>query len=507
MKKFGLRCLASAVLMIGILGFNVSAAAEAGEIISYGISDTDIILYLADPGEQYELRCQIGVDEAENVESHFIEKEAVPIETIILLDNSLSVTDNYRPLINTVLSELAANRMNGELFTIALFSDQITYLVEQCADYAQMKQAIDGISYNDQETYLTDVLYELLEKISAGAPTTLKRIIIISDGVDNKSIGYTKEELYSQLEKTQYPIYTLGCTYKNNDDQLENMFALSRMTGGEAYLLDEITDPLTIVNGIAGMNRALKITVTPKAQDCDGTTKGISVAVTTADGQTVQDSIEMKMPFGTVEESLPAEEPEKPEVMEEPEIPEEQELPPWIIYTLIASVGIVIIVLIITAVIAAKKKKEKDNRFMPAPPPDSRSMPSQMQNAPRNGNGRTVIQPEQSRRKGTVMIWGQDGTHTLALEDMNNPVRRFEVPLNGSIVIGYNDDCQICLNYEETVSGEHCCIYVENGKFYIQNRSKTNGTFLNGKRVVNAVEVYSGCVLGIGRLNMKVEII
>ena len=258
-------------------------AADANGILSFGTEGKDIVMYVQNPGEGCEIQCQVGTSEAEKIESHPIEQETVPIETIILLDNSLSVVEKYRPTISAVMSELAANRMNGEQFTIAVFSDEINYLVEKCSDYAQVKQAVDNITYNNQETYLTDVLYHLLSEIKEEDNTEnkapLRRIVIISDGVDNKSIGYTKEELYAALEKMPYPIYTVGCTYKENNEQLKNMFALSRMTGGASWLLDDVSDYMEIVNGISSLNQALKIVVTPQEKDCDGTTKGIHLRV------------------------------------------------------------------------------------------------------------------------------------------------------------------------------------------------------------------------------------
>ena len=305
MKKTWSRGSITGLLAVLLYTHIALAAAGAGEIVSFGTEGKNIVLYVQNPGENCEIQCQVGTSEVEKIESYPIEKETVPIETIILLDNSLSVVEKYRPIIRTIMSELAANRMNGEQFTIAVFSDEIQYLVEKCTDYVQVKQAIDGITYNNQETYLTDVLYTMLSEMNKENNTenkaTLKRIVIISDGVDNKSIGYTKEELYDALEKTPYPIFTLGCTYKNNNEQLKNMFVLSRLTGGDSWLLDDVSDPMTIIDSVSSLNQALKVVITPKDKDCDGTRKGVNLVVKSGE-QSISDSIEMVMPFSTIEE-------------------------------------------------------------------------------------------------------------------------------------------------------------------------------------------------------------
>lgn len=253
MKKiWGKKILVTGVITV-MMCCNVFAAKEAGKILSYGTQDQDIIFYLQNPGKDYSIQCQIGTNEAKVVETYPIADTPTPIETIVLIDNSLSTGEQYRSMINEILSKLAADKLDGELFTIATFSNEPNYIIQKETDTAQIQQAIEKINYTWQETYLTDVLYEILEEIEQENDNILKRILIVSDGADDKSIGYTKEELHALLQKTPCPIYTMGCTNDNNE-QLKNMFSLSRMTGGEYYLLDEVTDAMTVVNDIKNLN-------------------------------------------------------------------------------------------------------------------------------------------------------------------------------------------------------------------------------------------------------------
>lgn len=496
------------IVIVLLLCHSVSLAAEPGSVLSFGTEEKEIILYIQNPGEEYEVQCQIGTSEPEAIKSHLITEDTVPIKTIILLDNSLSVVEKYRPTIQTILSDLAANRMVGEQFTVATFSEEVNYLLKDSSDYTQIKQTIDGISYNNQETYLTDILYDMLTEMNTENDAILKRIVIVSDGVDNKSIGYTKEELYALLEKTPYPIYTVGCTYGNNNEQLKNMFALSRMTGGESYLLDEVSDPMTVVNGVAGINQAVKVIVTPKTKDCDGTKKGIGLTVT-AGGQTKTSTLEITMPFTTIEETTPEQttaETTTPEPVTEPILaePEKKEFPMAVVWI---GGGVLLVLAAAGIFFYLRKKKEKENRFVSAGNTGfENSRNTQIEGEDHQtqimGGGST----DSERHEGTVLLWGKDVPRKLILEDVSNPVKRFEVPLSNPVLIGYNRGCQICLNYEETVSGNHCRIYGENGKYYVENLSKTNGTLMDGKRVIHTAEIYTGCVLTLGNLKMKVEI-
>ena len=129
-----------AIVFVFLLCHSISLATEPGSVLSFGTEEKNIVLYIQNPGETYEVQCQIGTSEAEVIKSHSITKDAIPIKTIILLDNSLSVVEKYRPTIQTILLDLAANRMVGEQFTIATFSEEVSYLLKDCSDYTQIKQ-------------------------------------------------------------------------------------------------------------------------------------------------------------------------------------------------------------------------------------------------------------------------------------------------------------------------------------------------------------------------------
>lgn len=95
----------------------------------------------------------------------------------------------------------------------------------------------------------------------------------------------------------------------------------------------------------------------------------------------------------------------------------------------------------------------------------------------------------------------------MQLTDQNDPKYYFEAYLDSNhILVGYNDECQICINYDESVSGKHCDIYEKNGKVMVKNLSQTNPTRLNGKEIEGDTELKRGDILTLGRLSMKVGI-
>lgn len=522
MKKKGKnwkKLLALSSVLLAITA-GTAAAAEPGAIVGSAVEGEQIVLYVQSPGEIEEVQCQIGTTPCTDISYGLIEEQEVPVETLLLIDNSLSVSQKYRPKINEIMTNLAANRMHGELVTVATFSDKVTYLLEDGSDYTQLKQAVDSIAYQDQETYLTDVLYEILTSWNQDGDTTFRRIVIVSDGVDNKAIGYTKEELYELLRKHPYPIYTIGCSYQsgNNSEELKNMFALSRMTQASSWMLEESSDALQIANEVAAGNQTLRVAVAPPLEVCDGTAKGVKLSMTA--GETaVESSVTVDMPFGTAppetepetEATEPETEPEvtEPETEEETE-PEEDEgelqkkkIVMWII---IAGAGLLIATAVIVLIVRLVKRKKKENAFEVAPE-NAFQNASRYQNFSGSAVRDTEVQPMD--RGNTAMVWGPSGrTYMLILTDLRNPARSFEAPLRSSVVIGRsrNDGCQIVLDYDRSISHRHCQIRVAKGQIWVRDLGSRNGTVLNGKRVLQEAVLTSGSILTLGNLKMKVEL-
>ncbi|MCX4321130.1 MAG: VWA domain-containing protein, partial [Lachnospiraceae bacterium] len=259
----------------------------ANDVVVAGVctNEKDISLYVKGLGEGImSVSCQIGTKAGQQVEFEDAAGMENAPKTLIMVDNSLSITDSNRRKIADFLTAFVGKKEEREQIAIAVFDEKIRWLTEFTQAGQELEAAAGSITYQDQETYLTDVLYEVIKKGQLGAEDCYKKIIVISDGVDNKAIGYTKEELYGQIEEKAYPIYTLGCVYKNNEEQLKNMFALSRMTGGKDFLLDEADSMEAVADEIREDSRAVRFCIIPDAEEMDGSINQVLLTVSCADG-------------------------------------------------------------------------------------------------------------------------------------------------------------------------------------------------------------------------------
>ena len=198
-EKLKLTLAALAVLMQ--CGMTVNAAPDAGIMETYTGEDFFSVYVKGASKDLTDVSIQIGTATGEIAAAEAITDQDISMRTLVMLDNSLSIKQEDRDKIADFLQNLISDRDAGEEMAVTVFGEDITWLAEYTGDYGTLKQAADGIEYQDQETYLTDVLYELLTtEYLADEEDVYRRIIVVSDGVDNKSLGYTKEELYSLLK-------------------------------------------------------------------------------------------------------------------------------------------------------------------------------------------------------------------------------------------------------------------------------------------------------------------
>lgn len=474
--------------------------ALAAEQAAWGsIQGETAVLYL--PGTEGEdFSCQVGSAWAEVTSSAPVSSLETPVETVVLLDNSLSITQDQQPVIKELLNDLIANRLTGEKYTIATVSDQVNYLCTGESDYTSLKTIVDGITFQNQYTQLTDSLYQVLDSLKASDEGILRRLLIVADGVDNKQVGYTQSELEALIRELGYPIYTVGCAGNSATatEDLQNLFALSRITTGGAYYLPEL-QTMDIVSGVISWNNAVRLVVQLPAEVCDGMPKALRVTDNSGGNSY---TTELKMPLAELQQPVetPAA-PEEPEPVQEPDpdpdpAPVDQSSIPWSL-VLVVVLAIAVLVLVVLLLLRRKKTSQRIVETPEAVPPDAHLAKTEF------------IGPETSGGLGqTEGIWS-DGAPTLrlAFQNLDNPGHRIETALDKEILVGRDASaCQVVLT-EPSVARKQCRVYLQGSWVMVANLSHSNITKLNGLDITEDCELVNGGVLQMGRVRMRVEII
>lgn len=475
-------------------------AAVGGSLLQISTDGEDIIAYLECDSKIHSAKAQVAQYPCENVE--LVMPGDISIHTVIMMDNSLSVTESNRENIRNILRKYVQELPEKEMVSLAVFGEEIQFLTEKSQNVEELTQLIDGIEFHDQDTYLTDFLYQALQKIENDPDFT--RFIVISDGVDNKAIGITKEELTDRLKESSRPIYTIGHIYGENDSQLKNMFALSRVSNGKELLIEDFEDISLIAKEVHDFSGLYALKTEIPQDVMDGGNRHVLLSLST-DGGDWEITGEAPMPFGLIEKAEAVPEPTQeptpnPTIQSTPEPTLAPEPTPASVKEsgglgLEKVIGVIVLILaIIVFYFYQKRNKSDKKKKKPGKKPVTPVKPTK----PETESGNKPVEEE------TVIL---DGRYLLVLRDRLSPEKIFRYPLDGNVIVGRNvDRVQVAIDSSRTISGQHCEFYVKANRFFVRDLNSINHTYLDGKMIKGEAEVVSGSIVKLGEAEFCIEI-
>lgn len=453
----------------------VSNAAGSMAAVETHTGESDISIYVKGiDGDVSDAAVQIGTASCTNVKIGKLSDMKHPVKTLVMLDNSLSIPESARTVNAEILQNIISDRESYEEIAIAVFDDGINYLTEYTSDYTALKAAVNSIAYQDLETHLTDVLYELLStEYAEETENAYWRIIVISDGVDDKSGRSTKDELYTLLKENPVPIYTVGIRTGKNNEQLADFFALSRLSNADSFLPDEMENRLDVNVALNADRDIVKFSITPQGELMDGSRK--TVRITLPSGDSI--STEVTMPQ------------------------QEQIIKPLVVVCMIAILAAVVIVIVIAVLNRNRKKAEADKMEAHTDENDNNEDKRNTQTY-----RHTQIINDGNQHRNTHVLFDSGTSQNIVLTDVDSPVRTFSFPLKNIVLIGADRTCDIKILDDDYISGQHCTIELRKNKFYLSDRQSSNGTFLNGSRIYSETEIISGNTIQIGDTRLRFEV-
>lgn len=520
--------LLAGMAAIWLLSGSVAAYAAGNmAIVETCTGESEIMLYLRGAaGDISNIQVQAGTAACSDLTFSSLSECSLPVKTLIMLDNSLSIPKAERKRILQIIRNIVSERMENEEMAIAVFNEGIVYLTDYTSDDTALADAVGEITFQASNTYLTDVLYELLSaRDAANQGEAFYRMLVISDGMDNKSIGYTKDELYALLKEWSMPIYTVGAQTKkkDNNEQLENMFAISRMTDAESFLLGRTKD-LQEINQAFGKDREIvRITVRPPEEFLDGSKK--TVKITMDSGESISSEVTMPQQIRAVKsendetqtqnqsrnQKEAAElDPNKTAAQTESGDKEAAKEPAGTRYLAMLFVPVCLLAAAAFLIIGKKKKKSQET---PAGALDrevnlSEELPLDddfTDEEQTNLMDATEVMDDDH----TVAMFETEDMHSydLILTDTRMLARTFQIPLQDCVVIGRKQGmCSIVIDQDMSVSGQHCKITKRDGRFYISDLQSSNGTFVDGCRIVSETEIMPGAVIKMGKSEFRFEV-
>ena len=536
------RVLGAVVAAAGLLAGTVYAKEEI-QIMQTITNQKQLEIYVKAPELPETFSIQIGRDSCEDVQIVDLQEDQKKIQTFIFLDNSLSITEGNREKIKGFLNTYLDEKYQNDEVSLYLFGEEAKPVIENSADGEEVKQALETVEYTDQNSWLIDAVYDVLKTHENDAVYT--RVMIISDGVDEKTIGYTKEEFADLLGSTGIPMYAVGCVYKQNQNALEQFFALSRKTAGAAFLLDDISDENEIAAKLLEDSNISCITATIPEALQDGSEKAVQIKLQDSDGET-EVRTQARMPFGEAAEAANTvvSEPEETEsVTKEPETTEketvlveeseseaenqqntEKAFDPVTVVAILAVIAGVCFLIVRKWKDGKEGKKEKAPKTKKEKKAKEKELELKLPEMPVNENARQNVMPMEKQDSDETCLMEDggetlfmDGTNAgswkdeillLRLQDMDHPERVFQYPVAGNVFIGRTAETnQIVLDYDRSVSGRQCRVYAKGDRIFVENLSNVNITQVNSVKVEQDIQIHSSDILKMGHVQMRVQLI
>lgn len=480
------------LVYLTLIAFPTALAAGEPQILQQrlDLNANKLTLYARHTGGAAVSEIQIG---GKTIEGAAIAADAseTPVVTWILVDNSMSMPEEIRPKTADLLTTLLGGNARGETYVFCTFSDHLSKKYEG-SNFADLKKQIDAIDYYNQEAYLMGAVDEALAAEASRVGTEFVRIIVISAGGNNVPSGKTIQNLRERLSTSQsaisnIPIYTIGCNTGENDALLQQMYSLSSQTFARSWNMNEV-GASDIANIMRWEEIPVRVSLTIP-DDMRGTAQ--EILVNFADGTSAHGSV---TPVGPTPQ---------------PPVPVPDPVPG-------PSVGLIILIVVLVLALAGAGvaiflilRRGKDT-IRPAKPSDFISVGnSNTDIVGSSGEEHTDILGGEDDSDETTPIFdsGIDSTsRVLYMTDMDHPERQFNASLREPVTIGRNAKNRIVLDYDKSISGTHCEIYTDNYSFCIRDLNSSNGTYIGNDRVVNTMEISSGSIIRLGRVNFRVEI-
>jgi Ca-activated chloride channel family protein len=206
--------------------------------------------------------------------------ENVPLEIVVAVDVSQSMTDAMPTLKAAVRTFLQALRPSDQVSLLA-FNDIIFTLARRSVDPAVRVRAVDRLAPWGG-TALYDAI--LLGLNTVGRQPGRRALVVFSDGEDQNSVA-TLQRVQSRLERSDATIYTIGLGRSVRDHVLAQVLAqMSDMSGGRSFLIDRVDELEAVFADIVEeLSNQYLLSYASSNDRRDGTWRRIRVDVTGAD--------------------------------------------------------------------------------------------------------------------------------------------------------------------------------------------------------------------------------
>lgn len=468
-------------------------------------------------------------------------------KTLILIDNTKTLTTLNREIVKETVKYLIKNADENTKFGISLVSDS----KELIADFDDTKEtkikSLENIEYVEEKSSFRDAIMDVITDYKE-SDFTKREILVISDGKSSDGI-YALEELYFELNNSAYPIFSLCCDQDDNTVDLRGLSSISRISGGKSFHTqfegDDANVEETIGNNILSALQNYRELYRTEDSIVDYPGGYVDSKVPLEPDNFTSDPYEERVVYqnNSYDDSNANINFDSSVIYEKSHDKAEGSSSIKIVLYGLVIILTLFIVYLIGNKRKRKKEREKEELFLNTIQ-NSISQNNQLnqnnqfkQNEQFNQNNQNKQTYHNNLSNYNVPVdgardtWDSFGTRCLneededddgstrllyqaidgvdiTLEDRADPTKYFRANIRDRIVIGRSEKlCDIPLKYDDSVSGRHCELFLRGDNVYVRDLSSSNGTYVNGQKVYQEIEINSGDIIKLGQLSLFIQII
>lgn len=396
---------------------------------------------------------------------------------IFLVDISTSVSYYFKQMCDSMKSFIDTAGSKDKI-AIITYGQGVKVVQDYTSDREILKSKIGIIKPTDSQTHLHNGLVKAIEmgrRRDIGLPE--RRVIItLSDGKDDCTGGYTRQEVLDKMREDSVPVYAIGFYNSPLNDTkrgyLSTLGEFARTSGGEyfqigpAKVMDIYSD---IHKRAAGGFKAVVFCENTRA---DGTVYRLQVNLTDGN-RALNDGLNIRI-LPKIDKAASTAPPEE-EVEEVGNIQGESSRVSILYFILGIPLIALLVLLVLKRIIKMRKKTDKE--FSGA-----------------NSSKKQGIQ-----KPGIKDNLDEGIKIRLTLTGKGEYIPDYVTYLKDSIVLGISSIAENLGVFDPEISERHCEITAEDNIVFIRDLESDTGTYVNGARIEGKYRIHNSDLIRIGK--------
>jgi VWFA-related protein len=392
------------------------------------------------------------------------DKSGEGIAYAFLVDISKSIQKAQFEQMRTAMGQWINGLAPSDKMAIFTFGEQDRQLIDFTADKASLIAALQNIAPTDKQTKLYLALrnaIDLWQRTDEGLPSR-RVIVILSDGKDEGS-GFTADDVGRLIQESPMPVYAIGFSALRPAERNTYLEALNRIASlsGGLYIAGS-----SLPKSYTELREAIRrvFIVRLGCEGCTVVTQSQPLEMTVKEGAAVRTD-RLAVSVSIV-----------------PQAPEEslwKKILDHISWKISLAVAVGISIVIVVPVVIVLKKDKPPLQEIPPPPPETKKEPVQVELVPARRVQLTVMSGAIRHRTDNIAIAGKT-------------------------VVGRDKACDVSYPEDAEMSSKHFELIVAGEHVEIKDLDSTNGTLLNGSRLVSQHRLEDGDWIRAGRTEIRV---